>query len=208
MGVAFTGDVRVDTLVAQGCKPVGRSFRVTGCRQNILTELDHKTPLLILKEMAEGLSPRDRQLMRTSLFLGLAMNPSQDERHRGDFLVRNIMGVDQGKGHLAVGALLRTGQVVQFHVRDAVTSAEDLRAQLHGFSSTKIKPKGALLFSCLGRGQHLYGQSNHDSQLFQEKVGAVPLGGFFCNGEIGPVAGTTYLHGYTSCFGLFSPKNS
>ena len=105
-----------------------------------------------------------------------------------------------------MGALLRRGQTVQFHLRDAHTSEEDLRHLLHQYSPLRDKAKGALLFSCLGRGQFLYGRPDHDSRLFHGNVGPVPLGGFFCNGEIGPVAGTTYLHGYTSCFGVFRPK--
>ena len=98
--------------------------------------------------------------------------------------------------------------MVQFHLRDADTSAQDLTAVLERFAmdNRENQAHGALLFSCLGRGQHLYGRPNHDSDIFHEKLGEVPLGGFFCNGEIGPVSGTTFLHGYTSSFGIFRSR--
>jgi small ligand-binding sensory domain FIST len=208
IGVAFMGDVAVDTIVAQGCKPIGRPMRVTDSRQNVLLELDGRRPLEVLQELVETLSPRDRELVRSSLFLGLVMDPTKEKHERGDFLIRNIIGADMQSGILAVGAVLRTGQVVQFHLRDAQTSAEDLRLLLSRFAGPKDRSKGAFLFSCLGRGEHLYGRPNHDSQLFQSNFGAVPLGGFFCNGEIGPVGGTTYVHGYTSCFGIFRSQSA
>ena len=102
---------------------------------------------------------------------------------------------------------MREGQIVQFHLRDAQTSSDDILAMLSRFrDSYDIQPRGALLFSCLGRGSYLYGEPNHDVGVFRKIVGDIPLGGFFCNGEIGPVGGTTYLHGYTSAFGIFSSK--
>ena len=109
---------------------------------------------------------------------------------------------------MAIGELLKEGQLVQFHLRDAETSAEDLTAVLERYAveNRENQVHGALLFSCLGRGQYLYGRPNHDTDIFHEKLGPVPLGGFFCNGEIGPVSGTTFLHGYTSSFGIFRPR--
>jgi small ligand-binding sensory domain FIST len=97
--------------------------------------------------------------------------------------------------------------VVRFHVRDAEASAQDLQQLLNRYRAERSEPdpRGALLFSCLGRGIHLYGHPNHDTDCFRDRVGDVPLGGFFCNGEIGPVGGATHLHGYTSAFGIFGP---
>ena len=135
------------------------------------------------------------------------MDPLKSHFGQGDFLIRNIVGLDTEKGILAVGALLREGQRVQFHLRDAQTSAEDLRQALTAYQSRAGHDHvaGALLFSCLGRGAYLYGRPGHDTDLFERELGRIPVGGFFCNGEIGPVGGTTYLHGYTSCFALFRP---
>ena len=118
------------------------------------------------------------------------------------FLIRNVLGVDPQAGILSVGEILSVGRSVQIHLRDGDASAQDLRAMLRN-RARPGRPRGALLFSCLGRGQGLYGRPNHDTELFRDKLGSVPLGGFFCNGEIGPVSGTTFLHGYTSSFGIF-----
>lgn len=208
VGVALSGNVQIDTIVAQGCRPIGKPMSITQCDQTQLLAVEGKPPLQVLEEMVESLNEYDRKLLRTSLFLGIEMDPMKDDPGRGDFLIRNLMGVDRETGSLAVGALLREGQLVQFHLRDKVMSAEDLKVMLSRYQSKDgwREAKGALLFSCLGRGEYLYGQPNHDSDLFKTKIGDIPLGGFFCNGEIGPVGTTTFLHGYTSSFGIFRPS--
>lgn len=207
VGVALSGNVALDALVAQGCRPVGRPLRVTQCDRNILLEVDGRPPLAVLRDLFTTLNARDQDLLQHALFLGLVMDPMKSHFMQGDFVVRNIVGLDAGKGILAAGALLRKGQIVQFHLRDAQTSADDLDQILNAYRarSGSDQVAGALLFSCLGRGEYLYGKNSHDTRTFQEKLGAIPIGGFFCNGEIGPVGGTTYLHGYTSCFALFRP---
>lgn len=206
-GLALLGDVAVDTIVAQGCRPIGPPLTITDCEQNILLGVNGTPPLQMLQSIVDGLPDSDRELVPHSLFIGLAMDPHKEKQGQGDFLIRNIVGADGKKGILAIGALLRRGQTMQFHLRDAQTSADDLRQLLGRHEPMKDKTRGALLFSCMGRGEYLYGRPDHDSLLFRSAVGSVPLGGFFCNGEIGPVSGTTYLHGYTSCFGLFRPKS-
>ena len=207
VGVALTGNIALDTLVAQGCRPIGKPMRITKSDRNILMELDGETPLHVLRHLYTTLDARDQELLQHALFLGLVMDPLKTHFSQGDFLVRNIVGLDTQKGILAAGALLRQGQTVQFHLRDAQTSTDDLEHILTSYRSRAGHDHvaGALLFSCLGRGEFLYGRRNHDTQLFQDKMGQIPVSGFFCNGEIGPVAGTTYLHGYTSCFALFRP---
>jgi len=209
VGVALYGNIAVDTVVAQGCRPVGVPMRITQSRRNLLVELDGKPPMEILRDLFQRLDERDRGLMRHSLFLGVVMDELIDQPRQGDFLIRNVMGMDERTGVLAIGEMLKEGQLVQFHLRDAQTSAEDLTAVLERYAgeNRENQVQGALLFSCLGRGKYLYGRPDHDSQVFQEKLGQVPLGGFFCNGEIGPVSGTTFLHGYTSSFGIFRPKH-
>jgi small ligand-binding sensory domain FIST len=208
VGIAMSGNILVDTVVAQGCRPIGKSMRITQSQRNLLGGLDGRPPVDVLRELFEGLSERDRGLMRTSLFLGVVMDEFLDEPKQGDFLIRNVMGMDDRAGVLAIGDVLKEGQLVQFHLRDAETSAEDLVAVLDRYAgeNRENQAQGALLFSCLGRGQYLYGKPNHDTEIFRNKLGSVPLGGFFCNGEIGPVSGTTFLHGYTSSFGIFRPK--
>ena len=153
------------------------------------------------------LSDSDRELLSQALFLGIVMDELGPAPRAGDFLVRNVVGMDPESGSLAVGEVLQSGQTVQFHVRDARSSAEDLQALLRRSAArpAETPARGALLFSCLGRGVHLYGRPDHDTEIFRSALGEVPLGGFFCNGEIGPVGGTTHLHGYTSSFGIFRP---
>lgn len=206
IGVAMTGNVRMDAVVAQGCRPIGKPLHITDCKENALLSVNGQPPVDVLQELFKSLSDRDRQLMKQALFLGIAMNSAEEKPRPGDFLIRNIVGIDNEKGTLAIGAPLRTGQTVQFHLRDSRSSVDDLRVVFERAGPARQGARGALLFSCVGRGQALYGHPHHDSRFFQESVGPVPLGGFFCNGEIGPVSGTTYLHGYTSCFGLFRPK--
>ncbi len=208
IGLALHGNITVDTVVAQGCRPIGDSMRITASRQNVLVELDGKPPMGVLQDLFRSLSERDRQLMGHSLFLGVVMDELVDNPVQGDFLIRNVVGMDQRTGSLAIGEMLKEGQLVQFHLRDAETSAEDLTFVLERYAADNRENEvpGALLFSCLGRGEYLYGRPNHDTDIFREKLGQVPLGGFFCNGEIGPVGGTTFLHGYTSSFGLFRSR--
>ncbi len=205
VGVALSGNVEVDTIVAQGCRPIGQPMFVTSCERNVICELDGARPLDVLQELYQHSSERDRQLFRHSLFLGIVMRELEQEYGQGDFLIRNILGIDERSGRLTVGATLREGMVVQCHLRDARTSADDLQQMLAGYArrSRPTAPVGSLLFACLGRGAGLYGETNYDSDEFRRCLGNVPLGGFFCNGEIGPVQGTAFLHGYTSSFGLF-----
>ncbi len=205
VGVAMAGNVALDALVAQGCRPIGRPMLVTRCRGGWLLELDGRPPLEVLGELHRSLREADRQLMRHSLFLGLDMRSERVEFDSGELLVRNLVGADPEAGTLAVGAELATMQAVQFVVRDAGTAEEDLRRALSRYrvSAGGRRPGGALLFSCTGRGAGLFGRPDHDTGLFEQALGPVPLGGFFCNGEIGPVGGTTCLHGYTSAFALF-----
>ena len=208
IGLALHGNITVDTVVAQGCRPIGQPMHITESRGNLLLGLDGQPPLTILKELFQTMNERDQALMQNSLFLGVVMDEFLESPKQGDFLIRNVVGMDARTGTMAIGETLKEGQMVQFHLRDADTSAQDLTAVLERFAmdNRENQARGALLFSCLGRGQNLYGRPNHDSDIFHEKLGEVPLGGFFCNGEIGPVSGTTFLHGYTSSFGIFRPR--
>jgi small ligand-binding sensory domain FIST len=210
VGLGCAGNVVLETIVAQGCKPVGRPLRVSECDNNVLLELDGKPAVNALKEVLENMSEHEQSLARHSLFLGVVMDEFKSEFKSGDFLIRNIIGIEPKSGALVVGEILRNERTVQFHVRDAASSSEDLRMLLKGYvdRSSQGKREGALLFSCLGRGTYLYGQANHDSDGFKAYIGDVPLSGFFCNGEIGPVGGKTFIHGYTSSFGIFKAKTA
>jgi small ligand-binding sensory domain FIST len=204
VGLALTGNIAIETVVAQGCRPIGTPLFVTRRERNIILELDGEPALGMLEKIHESLSPAEKKLVRHSLFVGVVMDESRQAYEQGDFLIRNLMGIDPESGAIAVATPLRDNQVVQFHLRDAETSADDVDEMLAKSSSTGTA--GALLFSCLGRGAMLYGHTNHDSDAFRRNVGDLPIGGFFCNGEIGPVGGRTFVHGYTSSFGLIRPR--
>lgn len=217
VGLALSGNLRLDAVVAQGCRPLGRPLKVTKCHKNLLLTLDGRKPMEAIAELYEAAEERERRLVRTALFLGVLTDPLQaGEPKAGDFLIRNILGRDMHTEGLYINALLHEGMLVQYHVRDGQAASEELIEALRGYSAGILKegqgdtvprpPAGALLFSCLGRGKHMYGKSGHDSGVLRDVVGDVPLAGFFCNGEIGPIAGQTHLHGFTSCFGIVRPK--
>lgn len=205
VGVAMSGNIVLETIVAQGCRPIGKPYVVSKAERNIVLELDERSPLEVLRDLIESLSDADRQLAEHSLFIGVVRNEFKQDLEQGDFLIRNLLGVDPKVGAIAIGDRVRSGQRIQFHLRDAQTSAEDLEWLLQRYQKqTHEHPTaaGALMFSCLGRGEGLYGQPNFDSELFSRYLSDIPLGGFFCGGEIGPVGGSTFLHGYTSVFGI------
>lgn len=206
VGIALTGNLVVDTLVAQGCKPIGPPMIVTRSEGNLILELDGRSPVAALQELYAHLDEHDRKLFQAALFCGVEMRDTV-EHQEGEFLVRNVLGLHEDNEGLYIGEALKPWQVVRFHVRDAQTSDGDLRRRLERYRDAHPGvPSGALLFQCLGRGEGLYGHPDHDSDVFHELLGDVPVGGFFCNGEIGPVNGHTFLHGYTSAFGLFRPR--
>lgn len=205
VGLALTGNIVLETIVAQGCRPIGKPLQVTKADRNIIIELDEQVPLVVLRDLIGSLSEADRMLAQNSLFVGVAMDEFKLALQQGDFLIRGILGVDPSAGAIAIGDRVRPGQRLQFHLRDAEASAEDLELLLQQYqdqSPSEPSAVAALMFSCLGRGEGLYGKPNFDSQLFRRYLNDIPIGGFFCGGEIGPVAGSTFLHGYTSVFGI------
>ena len=206
--LALSGNVEMVTAVAQGCRPIGEPMFATRIEHNCLQGVDDKAPVEVLNELYQNASDHDKQLMQHSLFVGIAMRGGESTYSQGDYLIRNVMGADQESGAIWIGAALQENQIVQFHLRDADTSAQDLTQVLTRLNQQlgEQSAEGALLFSCTGRGRGLYGKSDHDSLCFTQTLGDLPLGGFFCNGEIGPVAGTTFVHGYTSAFAVFRPK--
>lgn len=216
VGLALTGNIQVESIVAQGCRPIGDVFQVTKGQRNVILEMENTqgktdSPLNLLRELINSLNAEDQELAQYALFIGIARDEFKFQLNAGDFLIRNLVGVDPKYGAIAVGDRIRAGQRLKFHLRDAKASADDLETLLTNYynqKSTLDNTVGALMFSCLGRGEGLYGKPNFDSQLFLDYVTDIPIAGFFCNGEIGPVAGSTFLHGYTSVFGIFSQKDA
>lgn len=205
VGVAVTGAVGIRTIVSQGCRPIGDRFMITQAEQNVIHELSGKSALDRLREVFSLLSPAEQRQAERALHLGIVIDEHKDHFERGDFLIRNLVGVDQKTGSLAVADYVRVGQTVQFQVRDGTSASEDLRALLTGertVSSAGV-PIGALLFSCNGRGQRFFRTPHHDVTAVRDQMGGIPVGGFFAMGEIGPVGGNNFLHGYTASIALF-----
>ncbi len=205
VGVVIRGDVLIRTVVSQGCRPIGRPMIVTKADRNIIRELGRVPALEVVQELFGELSEEDQELVKTGLHIGRVINEYQETFGRGDFLVRNVMGADQ-TGGIAISDLVRVGQTVQFHVRDAETADEDLRQLLDG-AEADGPAAGALLFTCNGRGSRLFLEPNHDVKVLREILGPIPAAGFFAMGELGPVGGQNFIHGFTASVVLFSePK--
>lgn len=199
-------EVRLRPVVAQGCRPIGRPHVVTHLDGQAIQSLDHEPALDVMKRCFQELSPRDKEIFRHSLFVAVEMERDAVEVRPDRMLVRNLLGVDPEHGTLGVAALLQQYDVIQFVLRDSESATAELSLLLDATSRAGAEPFGALLFQCLGRGKHLFDAVDHDPAMLQEKLGDVPVGGFFANGEIAPVGGRTFLHGYTSAFALFEHR--
>ncbi|OGS40966.1 MAG: hypothetical protein A2506_07900 [Elusimicrobia bacterium RIFOXYD12_FULL_66_9] len=201
--VAMTGEIEFETMVAQGCRPIGEPLVVTRAEGNLLQELGGRPPLEVLREMLARCTPEDQLLARESLFAGLARDERLSGFQRGDFVVRSLLGFDSDSGALKVGASLRRGQTLQFQLRDARTSDLDLQSMLGALPDAGSAPRGALLVNCCGRGVGLYGDADHDSALVQSMRGPMPMAGFFASGEYGPVDSRNFIHGASSSLVVF-----
>lgn len=204
VGVALSGRIDVRTVVSQGCRPIGEPYVVTKAEQNVIHELGGVPALDRLQAVFESLGGDERRMAHRALHLGIVIDEHRDRFERGDFLVRNLIGADRGSGSVAIGDQIREGQTVQFHLRDAQSASEDLNLLLAADRSRHQAPQGALLFSCCGRGRGLFGRPHHDITTVRDREGAIPIAGFFAQGEIGPVGGSNFLHGYTASLALFS----
>ncbi|MEB3254137.1 MAG: FIST N-terminal domain-containing protein [Synechococcus sp.] len=206
------GDWRLDSVVAQGCRPIGPVFAIEQVQRNVVLELSdgerRDTPVACLQRVLADLTSEERERVRHSLFLGierrnLQLNPERPEASDGAFLVRNLIGVDPKNGAVAVAERVRPGMNVQFQLREADASRDEALTLLQAAcASDATTPVFGLLMACLGRGQGLFGTPDGDVSLGRQVLPDLPMAGAFCNGEIGPVAGSTHLHGYTACWGL------
>jgi len=203
VGFLIGGAARVRPVVSQGCRPIGRPMVITKSEENVIVELGGRPALERLREVYGELDPADRELVRSSLHVGRVASEYQDHFQRGDFLVRNVVGADPDSGVIAVGDLVRTGQTIQFHVRDAKSAHDDLSLLLSREKDRGAAPVGALVFSCNGRGTRLFDEASHDARCLQDTVGPVPAAGFFAQGEIGPIGRRNCLHGFTASIALF-----
>lgn len=204
VGCLLSGALRVRTVLSQGCRPIGKPLIVTRCDRNVIYELGGRPALLALKELFDTLPNQEKELALRGLHLGRVVSEYLDRFEAGDFLVRNVMGTDPSTGAVVAGDYFRVGQTVQFHLRDGRTADDDLKQCLAtAGSSGASSPQGALLFTCNGRGMRLFGEPDHDATAIQEQFGAIPLAGFFAQGELGPIAGKNFMHGFTASLALF-----
>jgi small ligand-binding sensory domain FIST len=195
----------VHPLVAQGCRPVGNPYTTTLADGNVIFELGGRPPLERLRELAAALPAADRELLAQGVQLGMLIDEYQAEPGQGDFLIRGIAGIDPDSGAMGVSDEVVVGQTVQFHVRDAGSADKDLRRTLERAAAAlgTRRAAGALLFTCNGRGSRLFAEPDHDAGLLAQVLGKIPVAGFFCAGELGPVGGQNFLHAFTASIALF-----
>jgi small ligand-binding sensory domain FIST len=200
--LALGGAATLRPVVSQGCEPIGDVWTITDAAGHIVKAIGSRPAYQVLVETIQGLDAARRQRANGNLLVGLAMDEYRDEFKRGDFLIRNLMGADPTSGAIAVAGEPRIGQTLQFQIRDARAADEELRHMLH--SAQDNPSAAALLFACNGRGVGLFGAPDHDARTIRELLGPLPLAGLFCNGEIGPVGASTYIHGFTASLALIA----
>jgi len=201
VGVVIEGDVEIATAVSQGCRPVGRPWVVTACDENMVLKLSGRPALEVLMEMLANLPQAEREALQRGPFIGLAVDARKSVFDRGDFLARGLMGIDKQRGGLAVAdPSLRSGMSVQFLVRDPASASEDLEHAVSSCGRARAGAEsGALVFTCNGRGRRMFGKPDHDAHHLRHALGeGTPVAGFFALGEIGPIGGRNFVHGFTA----------
>jgi small ligand-binding sensory domain FIST len=207
VGVSLSGAIDVQTLVSQGCRPIGKPMIVTRGRENVIEQLGGKPAVEVLRQIIAGLSNAEQSLLAKGLFVGAAMSEYRETFGRGDFVIRNLMRIDEKSGVIALTDRVRVGQTVQFHVRDAETADEDLRELLSTQTTDQVSPAAAtLLFSCNGRGTRMFEEPGHDIACTRAAMPGAAVAGFFAAGEIGPVGGKNFIHGYTASLAILRPR--
>jgi small ligand-binding sensory domain FIST len=200
---AFLGPgVEVATVVSQGCRPVGSPFVVTKADESVVYELAGKSAIERLQEVAGALPDEDRELMVEMVQIGRVIDESKLDFGPGDFLVRTVVGADPNTGALRVGDVVDVGSTTQFQVRDAASADKELRRLVDGRSA-----QAALVFTCNGRGTHLFPEPHHDASVVSESLGGAPVAGMFCAGELGPIGGRNFMHGFTASVVLLSVED-
>jgi small ligand-binding sensory domain FIST len=200
---SLTG-VAVVPCVSQGASPIGPEMTVTAAHGNLIEELASRSAIERLREALGELGPGEQELAAAGLMLGIVIDENRPEYERGDFLVRPIIGAQPEGGSIAVGEPVRVGQTIRMHVRDGASADEDLRAALRAQAEAlgSAGAAGVLLFTCNGRGAHMFDVPDHDAGAVEDALSA-PTGGFFCAGEIGPVGGRNFVHGFTATMAVF-----
>ncbi len=199
---AIVSGLPIVAVVSQGCRPLGREAVITRCEGNVVYELAGRPAVERLREEIAALSLEERTLAASGILAGLVIDENRPQYDTGDFLMRGLLGADEATGALALGETVRVGQTVRFFVRDAASAHADLRRALADVPG-RGRPAGALLFTCNGRGTNMFPEPDHDARAVAEALGTQAVAGFFCGGEIGPVGGKAFLHGFTATLAVF-----
>lgn len=202
VAVLLDDSLQCSSVVSQGCRPIGEPMVVTRADRNVIFELGGVPAMDRLQETFIRLPTREQLMVQHGLHVGRVLTEYQEQFEAGDFLVRNVVGIDRGEGSIAIADFVRAGQTVQFHIRDAQTAHDDLQLVLARCKKSFAAQAG-LLFTCNGRGTRLFSDPDHDARAIAKDLGDIPLAGFFAQGEIGPVAGSNFLHGFTASLALF-----
>jgi small ligand-binding sensory domain FIST len=205
VALALEGDIAVNAVVSQGCKPIGEPLTVTQAERNVLLTLGSRPAYEVLSDVYKELTDAEREQARGHLFAGLAVSEYLEEYKRGDFLVRNIIGADPKSGAVAINAVPRVGQTLQYQLRDSRVANDELKRLLQVQAASPVAPYAGLLCTCHGRGRGLFGDDNHDAALINQFFPGLPLTGFFANVQIGPVGDRSFEHGYTASLALLGP---
>lgn len=208
VGVRISGAVDIRPVISQGCRVIGERFVVTKAEHNLIHELGGAPALERLQAVFESMPEEDRSRANRAVHLGIVIDEHRNRFERGDFLIRNLLGADRTTGAVAIGDMVQEGQTVQFQLRDAASASEEFNSLLAAdHARHRHPPLSALMFSCCGRGQGLFGRPNHDARTASARLGSIPVAGFFAQGEIGPVGGRNFLHGYTASLALFAERD-
>ena len=207
MLLALSGNVVIDSVLAQGCRPIGDPLFVTASDGNLINELDGRRPKDLLTALFATLDEADRTRFGDALCIGLALPGPRQTVGAGDFLMRNVLGLDPDSGALWIGSRIAPNAIVQFHLRDGDSASEELEERLAASLTGTLPPSAALLFACAGRGRNMFGVSGHDSGTLRRMID-IPVAGMFSAGEIAPVQGATFVHGYSSVFGFIRPRTA
>ncbi len=206
VGLRFDG-IELLPCVSQGATPIGPELTITAGEGRIIHELAGRPALAALRSVIDELGDDERRILAEGMLLGIVVEHGRPDYLHGDFLVRSVLGGDPETGTIAVGATIAVGQVVRVHARDAASADRDLHEAL-GLRRKALgsdRPAGALMFTCNGRGRGMFGVPDHDAAALASELGAIPTAGFFAAGEIGPVGGESFLHGFTATVAVFAP---
>jgi small ligand-binding sensory domain FIST len=200
VGIVLEG-LQVTPIVSQGARPIGPEMVVTASEGNLIHQLAGQPALERIRQVIEELSIADRLQLENGLLVGLVIDENRAEHGMGDFLVRGVLGADADSGAVAIGDMPRVGQTVRLHVRDAQSASEEFEGLLTAQSEEPLS--SALLFACNGRGRNMFAQPDHDVGAVARLLGSDAVAGCFCQGELGPVGGRTFVHGFTASVALW-----